>query len=582
MNAKTNNQNYKLKGLIGDIEDELVRIEKSIETIKKQTVRIKNATDTLSEELFNVGSSIGRSYSSIHEFNLSAVGHTQDVELIISETLLSKLAVDVIKLDSIKVDYGGHKIVATPISQPKLGWKDIDIKKDCLHIDYELCITIDNALVKNCIMRIFLAFSVNGMKDSLSLIQTNAPRFYELGSNPHPTDPVKQFPIPINQRKLIREKIYDKIAEKLSIIRIQIPQIRSGEIDLKITPYTFAIREDIVLFDRHLPKRRQQLPLSSSLQDPYNMMLRIKEEHLEQLIKDKAKKINPHVYRTDLSFQEGYISLKVSYETVDYVTIVGISYKVIVTVYIDYKLTIEQERDKPSKLFIKLEMERYRYNINVEPCDILCNMIRDEAGKKIEEEIQNYKLLTFPFCDFSLIARLAFARIEPYGLQILLKHSVRWYQEQIVYDAVMNVRALPGYTVWQSFTVDFKGTLIEIDVGFVNDIKGIFILEIFQGIGPEDPNAKVLQTITVPVRSEGPCLNWNKWKVSVPVQAGERYFFRFSPEFNVNGKTNIPDPYRVAIGSNNPYPGGEMGEGDAFDITLPDMVFRIYGWEASR
>lgn len=152
---------------------------------------------------------------------------------------------------------------------------------------------------------------------------------------------------------------------------------------------------------------------------------------------------------------------------------------------------------------------------------------------------------------------------------------VRWYQEQTVYVAATSVRALQRDAVWQSFTVDCKGTLAEIGVAFLNDFAGTIKLEIFQGRSPEDSNAKILQTLTVPVVSKGPNPNWNKWEVNVTVQARTQYFFRLSPEFDVDGKANM---FEIAIGSNNPYPGGVMGGGDCAGIKEPDMMFCAGGW----
>ncbi|HZI21526.1 MAG TPA: hypothetical protein VFD76_03390 [Gemmatimonadales bacterium] len=142
-------------------------------------------------------------------------------------------------------------------------------------------------------------------------------------------------------------------------------------------------------------------------------------------------------------------------------------------------------------------------------------------------------------------------------------------QEQLVYDGGASARTLPGYSVWQSFTPGVSGTLTEIDMGFFNDMSGSGQLQVLSGDGSAGP---VLQTLTVPVRgiTQSP-VTWNAWAVSVSVTAGLRYTFRFTP----NAAT-LPDPYGVALGSSNPYPGGVMGTDDPSGSyrTDFDAVFR--------
>ena len=142
-------------------------------------------------------------------------------------------------------------------------------------------------------------------------------------------------------------------------------------------------------------------------------------------------------------------------------------------------------------------------------------------------------------------------------------------QEQLVYDGGASARTLPGYSVWQSFTPGVSGTLTEIDMGFFNDMSGSGQLQLLSGDGPAGP---VLQTLTVPVRGITQSgVTWNPWAVSVPVTAGLLYTFRFTPN-----ATTLPDPYGVAIGSSDPYPGGDMGldyPSGSYRTNF-DMVFR--------
>jgi len=144
-------------------------------------------------------------------------------------------------------------------------------------------------------------------------------------------------------------------------------------------------------------------------------------------------------------------------------------------------------------------------------------------------------------------------------------------QQQLVYDGGTSARALPGYSVWQSFTPSVSGTLSEIDMGFFNDMSGSGRLDILSGDGTA---GKVLQTLTVPVVGiTQPNVTWNQWMVRVRVTAGSVYTFKLTPD-----AATLPDPYGVAIGAGNPYLGGVMGLDDPSGSyrTDFDVVFRTF------
>ncbi len=144
-------------------------------------------------------------------------------------------------------------------------------------------------------------------------------------------------------------------------------------------------------------------------------------------------------------------------------------------------------------------------------------------------------------------------------------------QQQFLYNGGTSARTLPGYTVWQSFTAGISGTLTEIDMGFFNNMSGRGQLQIFAGDGT---GGAILQTLTVPVVgiTQTP-VTWNAWAVNVPVTAGQMYTFNLTPD-----PATLPDPYGVAIGANNPYPGGVMGLNDPSGSyrTNFDIVFRTH------
>lgn len=144
-------------------------------------------------------------------------------------------------------------------------------------------------------------------------------------------------------------------------------------------------------------------------------------------------------------------------------------------------------------------------------------------------------------------------------------------QQQLVYDGGLSARTIPGYSTWQSFTSASTGTLTEIDMGFFNSMAGNGQLRIFSGTGT---SGAVLQTLMVPVvgLTQTP-VTWNSWAISVPVQAGFQYTFQLIPN-----RSNMPDPYGVALGSNNPYAGGMLGVNDPSGSypTTYDSVFRTF------
>lgn len=137
-------------------------------------------------------------------------------------------------------------------------------------------------------------------------------------------------------------------------------------------------------------------------------------------------------------------------------------------------------------------------------------------------------------------------------------------QEQLSYSGSLEAHTLPGDSVWQSFTAGVTGTLIRIDLGFFSNMSGSGQLQILEG---EGINGMILQTLTVPmVCNSGLQLCWMKWKdINVQVTAGHQYTFNLIPNAD-----SIPDPYKVAIRSGDPYPGGTSTRSGS------DFMFRTY------
>lgn len=144
-------------------------------------------------------------------------------------------------------------------------------------------------------------------------------------------------------------------------------------------------------------------------------------------------------------------------------------------------------------------------------------------------------------------------------------------QEQLAYNGGMSARTLPGYTVWQSFTAGYTGTLSQIDMGFFNDMSGDGWLRIYQGRGTQGALLQMLPVSVIGITQPDP--TWNRWTVSAPVAAGIEYTFEFEPNRNT-----LPDPYGVCLASPGPYGGGLLGLNDPGGTyeTEFDMVFRTY------
>ena len=108
-------------------------------------------------------------------------------------------------------------------------------------------------------------------------------------------------------------------------------------------------------------------------------------------------------------------------------------------------------------------------------------------------------------------------------------------------------------------------------MGFFNEMSGCGELRIYEGDGTHD---KALQSVAIMVAATGQGeICWNSWNVNVPVVSGRTYTFEIIP----CGKS-LADPYGVAIGANNPYPGGTLGVNDPSGSyrTNFDAVFRIW------
>lgn len=142
-------------------------------------------------------------------------------------------------------------------------------------------------------------------------------------------------------------------------------------------------------------------------------------------------------------------------------------------------------------------------------------------------------------------------------------------QSQLNNNGGMTVKTLAGYSVFQSFTAGYTGTLSEIDMGFFNHINGAGTLNIYSGSGVSGP---LLQSKTVNVIGEANRGTMIAFAVSVPVTVGKVYTFQFIPG------AGMADSYGVQLSKPGTYTRGYMGlidSGGTHDTGL-DMVFKTF------
>jgi hypothetical protein len=128
-------------------------------------------------------------------------------------------------------------------------------------------------------------------------------------------------------------------------------------------------------------------------------------------------------------------------------------------------------------------------------------------------------------------------------------------QSQLVYDGGMGARTIDNRSYYQTFTSGKTGTLSKIAMGFFADPghtwRGSALLRIYKD---EGTGGSLLSSSTVSAMTNGQRVTMNSWNVSVPVVAGKKYTFDFK---QLKG---VPDPFGIAVTTNNKYTAGAMGE----------------------
>jgi hypothetical protein len=143
-------------------------------------------------------------------------------------------------------------------------------------------------------------------------------------------------------------------------------------------------------------------------------------------------------------------------------------------------------------------------------------------------------------------------------------------QSQVNYNIPLSGRTLNGYSVFQSFTAGITGTLVGIELVFVDSMIGSATLKLYAGT---DTSGTLLQTAAGTVSCQNsPC--FMNFSLSAAVVSGQQYTFRFVPG------QGITDPYFLRGERPGNYAGGKMGFINPFMMGYPaldpDLVFKTF------
>ncbi|HOZ86200.1 MAG TPA: T9SS type A sorting domain-containing protein [Bacteroidia bacterium] len=143
-------------------------------------------------------------------------------------------------------------------------------------------------------------------------------------------------------------------------------------------------------------------------------------------------------------------------------------------------------------------------------------------------------------------------------------------QSQVNYNIPLSGRTLNGYNVFQSFTAGLTGTLVGIELVFVDSMIGSAALKLYTGA---DTSGMLLQTSPGTVSCQNsPCIM--NFSLSAAVVSGQQYSFRFIPG------PGITDPYFLQGERPGTYAGGKMGFINPFLMGHPpldpDLVFKTF------
>ena len=210
-----------------------------------------------------------------------------------------------------------------------------------------------------------------------------------------------------------------------------------------------------------------------------------------------------------------------------------------VTVIYDY---YDEDTQKAERLKIRYWAEAYSTNKGA----------RHRLYKQKDILGQNKKILAKP-----ILGKKDVMADYIEDLQLQLDQDSNLDQSQTVENAGLSARTINNRSYYQTFTSGKTGILSKIAMGFFAGCcpyqtwRGSALLRIYKG---EGTGGSLLSSSTVSAMTNGQRITMNSWNVSVPVVAGQKYTFDFKP------LKGVPDPFGIAVSTNNKYTAGTMGE----------------------
>lgn len=395
-----------------DVLDELDRITSEIELTADLSLELAEESHEKGQGLYEgflrPNRPVWSLYASFQDFSRTASPFTNDLEVVIDSDRLTSL-LGSIQFEPIVIQEGERVVVATPLSPPTLNWSNLRAEPplpDCIALDMTWRIESDRTQPITLIVRIFFVLEVRGDRNTLKLVLSNAPRFYD--ESYQKTRPLRMVPMLGGQRSQIRKKLFAKIREQVGAIEHQLSNIDVGERELQFTPHCYTIDRDLILIDRHLGKRRNKYDLARPLLWRANQGVRLKSDHVIPEIVQRVRQQDVNVEAVE--FRNGYIYLRVHKNHVER----PCHMKVTVDAWIEYQLHIRN--DLPFDLFVDAYATSIRTRIKIERCWPICGKVMRKAKEKARQELAKYYHLIFPFADFSGEAFWVRARTTSYGL----------------------------------------------------------------------------------------------------------------------------------------------------------------------
>jgi hypothetical protein len=296
---------------------------------------------------------------------------------------------------------------------PALHWHDPRLSKpDCFVFDSKWKLTGSGSSPQTIILRLELQFLVDSLPGKLKVTQTQSPRIID--DQGRETDPLAQVPMRDGLRAKARQRLFANITQMVSSIELELPLNPLGTGASQVDPHTYIISDaQLVLVCQQLAKRRAPAPLGFPLTFGSDQAIRLKKEHIIPQISNQITA--QEVALEALEFREGYIFLRVHKRKNDNCLWVDIH----VDVWFEYRLEIIQ--DAPALLYSDLNWLRWQSHYEIDNCVPICGKVASQVEEQLNAEIPNYYHLSFFMADLRTTAHYAVARIQPYGLSIMMK-----------------------------------------------------------------------------------------------------------------------------------------------------------------